>query len=60
MHDLNTIVNNGEIHGVFTKEEYEAIVTHPLMRMAENKDQAAGNRIRGVGRQKDNNQLILS
>lgn len=24
--DLNTLVNNGEIQGIFTKEEYENII----------------------------------
>jgi len=25
--DINTLVNNGEIHGLFAKEEYENIIS---------------------------------
>lgn len=27
LHDLDSLINNGEIHGIFNKEEYENIVS---------------------------------
>ena len=32
--DLNTIINNGEIQGIFTKEEYENIISQIHLRMS--------------------------
>ena len=34
LHDLNSLVNNGEIHGIFNKEEYENIISQTQVRLS--------------------------
>lgn len=43
--DLNTLVNNGEIQGIFTKEEYENIISQMSNRVINDKNNAANNQL---------------